>query len=56
MNIRAAFLLLLAAITVFPMALQAQDRDRGQNYDDLRQWLNRQTIAAEMKYARVCKK
>ncbi|MDE2995940.1 MAG: hypothetical protein OXT73_04275, partial [Bacteroidota bacterium] len=43
MNIRAAFLLLLAAITVFPMALQAQDRDRGQNYDDLRQWLNRQT-------------
>jgi hypothetical protein len=43
MKYRAATLLLFALLISFPSVSGAQDRERGQDYDQLRQWINRQT-------------
>ena len=43
MNYRAALLLLSVSFLTFPSLLLAQDRERGQDYDDIRQWINRQS-------------
>lgn len=43
MKYRAATLLLFAILISFPTISGAQDRERGQDYDQLRQWINRQT-------------
>ncbi len=43
MNYRAAFLLFLGLLLAAPSSLLAQDRERGQDYRDLRQWINRQS-------------
>jgi len=43
MNYRAALLLFLGVLLAAPTSLLAQDRERGQDYRDLRQWINRQS-------------